>query len=76
MDGMRKTGKLEALFMALALIFFGAQGILSGEVPAFKGKLEPVLSIPFKSPLVPWLGCVLVCAGIYVLVRFFVWRKK
>ena len=73
---MKKTGKLEALFSAVALIFFGVQGMLSGEVPAFKGKLEPVLSIPFKSPLVPWIGAILVLVGVYVLVRFFVWKKK
>jgi hypothetical protein len=61
--------------MALMLVFFGIQGILTGEVPAFTGRDGSMPSATFASPLVPWIGLVLVLVGLYVLI-FFVWKKK
>ena len=76
MGEMKRTTRLEAFLAAVILIFFGVQSILTGEVPAFKGRNIAVPSTPFQSPLVPWIGLLFVVIGIYVLVRFFFVRNK
>jgi len=73
---MRKFSKLEAFLFVLVLIFFGVQGMVSGEVSAFQGRDGSIPSATFTSPLVPWIGLVLVLVGVYILVRFFLWKKK
>jgi len=73
---MKQRSKWEALFFAIILIVFGVQGILQGTVPAFEGRNHEIPSTSFQSPLVPWIGLLLILAGSYVIVRFFVRRKK
>ena len=73
---MNKPSKVSALLMALVLIFFGVQGVLTGEVPAFSGRDSSMPSTTVTSQFVSWIGLFLVLAGVYVLVRFFISRKK
>jgi len=73
---MKRRTKLEAFLAAVILIYFGVQGMLTGEVPAFKGRNIEVPSTPFQSPLVPWIGLLFVIVGVYILIRFFVVRNK
>jgi len=76
MNGMKRTTRFEAFLAAIILIFFGVQGILTGQVPAFKGRNIEASSTPYQSPIVPWVGLLFEIVGLYVLIRFFVVRSK
>jgi len=68
--------KLEVLFVALALIGLGLSVILTGVIPAYRGRWGNTPAFPVTEPYVPVVGVILVVGGMYVLVRFIRALKK
>jgi hypothetical protein len=71
--------RLKVIFISFMLIGIGIAAILSGEIPAHSGKgVTPlVTSFPYAEPYVPFIGGVLIAAGIYMIIRaVYPGRKK
>lgn len=71
--------RLKVIFISFMLIGLGIATILSGEIPAHSGKgVTPlVTSFPYAEPYVPFIGGVLIAAGIYMIIRaVYPGRKK